>query len=852
MKTKIFLVMLTVCGIMNTVSAQNINRTYRQMSLSKVLEDLGKATNRYTINFIYNELEDFTITADICNSTIPDAVRRVCELYPMKITFDDNRIYVECTQKAERKLIGKVVDSHHQPVAFANVTLLSPADSGFVNGGVTNNNGDFVVPCDRQKVVLKVSCIGYRTLYRTTTVTNMGTLKLANEAYTIKGVVVKGDRPQYKMSNGGLTVDIEHSLLSQMGSAADVLAQLPRVKVSSEGDVSVFAKGTPLIYINNKPVRDKGELQRLKSTDIKSVDIITNPGARYAATVESVIRIKTFRPQGDGFSARLVTNMKYNKEWAGNDELFVKYRNKGWEVFADLYYYSTSLGEDNHLWQDFHTKENHISIDEKTLTKMRFNGLFGQTGWSYDINEDNSVGMSYSLSKSLYGRAFTNNAEMDIFRNGMPEGRSFIDFERRSYDGPSHEWNAYFIGKIGKTSIDFNGTYIWKKTSAKVHLTERSDELDNRDIHYGTYGRNNMLAGKIILSHPVGKGTVSVGSEVSHTNASGLYEINTDYVSPSKTDIKENNIAGFAEMQMPLGQFSLNAGLRFEHVSADYYSFGVWQQEPSRNYNNWFPNFSVSWNGNKWAMQLNYVSKTERPSYSSLRNEKQYDNRYMYEGGNPYLRPSIKHNLELNMVRSWLSVSAGYTYSTNAIVWVTSLYENKEISFLRNMNFDHAQDVYASVSVSPKFGWYEPSFEVNYSQQIFDSKRYGSSRDMNKPEFGFTLRNRFVVSPSCFALVNINYSTESCSGFVLNKESGSLNVGLVKSFMNKALTFNLFANDLLKTNRERWMMYGQNVILGKDCYNYSRKIGLTVTYNFNATRSKYKGTGAGNEEKRRL
>ena len=120
----------------------------------------------------------------------------------MKITFDGNQIYVECTQKIARKVTGKVVDCRGRPVEFANIVLLSATDSLFINGGVSNENGDFVIPCDVRQLLVKVTCVGYRTLWRTVSTENIGTVRLTAESYAIKGVVVKGERPQYKMANG--------------------------------------------------------------------------------------------------------------------------------------------------------------------------------------------------------------------------------------------------------------------------------------------------------------------------------------------------------------------------------------------------------------------------------------------------------------------------------------------------------------------------------------------------------------------------------------------------------------------------------------------------------------------------
>lgn len=90
-------------------------------------------------------------------------------------------------------------------------------------------------------------------------------------------------------------VNIENSDLAKIGTATDILRELPRVDVWADGTVNVFAKGTPLIYINNKQVRSNTELEQLKSNEVKSVELITAPGAKYDATVQSVVRIKTIK-----------------------------------------------------------------------------------------------------------------------------------------------------------------------------------------------------------------------------------------------------------------------------------------------------------------------------------------------------------------------------------------------------------------------------------------------------------------------------------------------------------------------------------------------------------------------------
>lgn len=102
-------------------AAQRVTRSYRHAPLSQVLTDLDNASERYTVNFIYNELEDFTVTTDFRNRTIPEAVRDVLGFYPMQLTVGDSLIFVECSQKEPWKVIGRVVDSAGRAVSLANV-----------------------------------------------------------------------------------------------------------------------------------------------------------------------------------------------------------------------------------------------------------------------------------------------------------------------------------------------------------------------------------------------------------------------------------------------------------------------------------------------------------------------------------------------------------------------------------------------------------------------------------------------------------------------------------------------------------------------------------------------------------
>jgi hypothetical protein len=813
-----------------------------------VLEDLNAATSDKTIYFIYDELEDFTVTSHFTDLPINEAIREVIGFYPMKVTYDNDKIFIECTQKEDTKVIGHIVDESGQPIEFVNISLYN---EGFINGGVSNENGDFVIPCKAQHIILKVSYIGYKTVERNVSVGNVGTITLQPETYMVKGVEVKGEIPQYKMTSGGMTVDVQHSILHDVGTADDLLSMLPLVKVRN-GKYEVLTKGKPEIYINNKKVRDPIELKQLKSVDVKSVDIITAPGAKYNAEVNAVIRIKTLKTQGDGFSLMATTQTWKNNKWNNYDDLTLKYRTGGLEAFANVALDNGHYSNDQNIDQELHISKDLFNVHAELPVRSSWTQLDYQAGLSYDFNADHSIGLSFSSQKNFYNR-FSSDMEQRYLKNGAFDGDVRLLTDIREKDKPVWELNTYYIGKIGKLGIDLNATWLRRESEDNNIQQELSQEYSNRTITTQTKDKNTMVAGKLVLDYPVWKGVLSGGSEATSTKSQG-HNLNQENIIPeSDTEMKEKNIAAFAEYELQLGQWHLNAGLRFEHVSADYTSFGIRQEEPSRTYNDWFPNLSAAWQKGKWGTQLSYSKRITRPPYNMLTSMVVYDSRILYEGGNPLLRPSVRHSIDFNLTYSWLTFVTGFTRENDFFTHVGNIYdEAKEIAIFQPDNFDHQDRVYATIVASPKLGFWQPQATLHYYQQMFDAERYGAPKKLNKPEFSARLQSWFVIDPTAKALLDISYTGSNHWGFMYRGSNFMVNARLQKSFLKGQLSATLYANDIFRTAKNKVTTYYAIGQTAQDIYTYTQCVGLTLSYNFNASSSKYRGTGAGNEEKGRL
>ena len=836
------------CALTLCAQAQRITRQYQNESLSKVLEDLNTATSDKTIYFIYDELEDFTVTSQFKDLPIDEAVREVIGFYPMKVTYDHNNIFIECTQKEDTKVIGRIVDESGKPIEFANISL---HNDGFVNGGVSNENGDFVIPCKAQRITLKVSYIGYKTITRKISVGNIGTITLQSETYMVKGVEIKGEIPQYKPTTGGMTVDVQHSLLHDIGNADDLLSMIPMVQ-GRDGKFEVLAKGEPEIYINNKKVRDKSELKQLKSVDIKSVDVITAPGAKYNAEVNAVIRIKTLKPQGDGFSLMATSDTRKNNKWNNYSDLTLKYRTGGLEAFANVALDNGHYSNDQDIDQELHISKDLFNVHAELPVRSSWTQLQYKAGLSYDFNADHSIGLSFSSQKNLYNR-FSSDMTQQYLKNGVFDGNVRLLTDIREEDKPVWELNTYYVGKVGKLGIDLNATILRREAEDDNHQQELSEELGNRTITTLTKDKNTMVAGKLVLDYPVWKGVLSGGSEVTSTESQG-HNLNQENIIPeSDTEMKEKNIAGFAEYEVQLGQWHLNAGLRFEHVSAEYTSFGIRQEEPSRTYNDWFPNLSAAWQKGKWGAQLSYSKRITRPPYNMLTSMVVYDSRILYEGGNPLLRPSVRHSIDFNLTYSWLTFVTGYTRENDFFTHVGNIYdEENEIAIFQPDNFDHQDRVYATLVASPKLGFWQPQATLHYYQQMFDAEKYGAPKKLNKPEFSFNLNSWFVVGETAKALLQVNYTGSNHWGFMYRGSNFMVNARLQKSFLKGQLSATLYANDIFRTAKTKVTTYYAIGQTAQDYYTYTQCVGLTLSYNFNASNSKYRGTGAGNDEKSRL
>lgn len=745
---------------------------------------------------------------------------------------------------------GRVLDMKGRPLEYVNVVLFQ--DSVFVDGVITDVNGKFILSSNEMNgLKIRLSYVGFNSIYMDVTPEGeLGDIQMSISSNTIlQDVVVKGNASKTYLKGNSLVTNVENSILAKAGTAKDVLRQIPMV-IDNNNNLEVFGKGTPIVYINGRKINDLQELSTLLSDNIRNVEVISNPGSSYAADTKAVIRIRTKKPQGDGWSGTFRSTDGFQHYFQSANLMNLKYRTGDFEIFYNFTYNT------GRSWEKKSTNMTTLTKSEwnqqlSTVNTKHYNGFLGKLGFSWIIGNKHSVG-------AFYQNEFARNENKSDLESDVLENGAFYDSWRTYADNlskntPRHAANLYYNGQIDKLNIDFNADYIWNKGVQQTTNEETSQIQEDRFITTYNQRKSRMAAEKLVLSYPVGKGILRLGEE--YTNSNTCNRFNTEYADLKNTNstIKEINIACFVEVMQQLGKLNIGAGLRFEHVNYDYFEHAHSDNNLSRIYNNVFPTFNAAANLGKVQMSLSYSNRVERPSYSALNANVAYLNRMTYESGNPRLQPTKLHNLEYRMVWKNYFAQVAYTYFDNPIVNTTKPYSNDgEITILTYDNFDKRHFMQAFMGGQFKLGIWQPRINVGMFTQWFDIVVNGSSRSMNKPIGVIQLQNAIHLPLDIWLNVDCQFTTAGNDRNIYATSSSSINAKLYKEFCKKKLSLTFEARDIFNGSRQNLTLYNNAVTLNQENFSDMRYIMLTLQYNFNVTRDRYRGAGAGNMEKRRL
>lgn len=556
-------IIFLLCTFALAMSAQHIQRNYHDRSMSDVLIDLDKASKRYKISFIYNELEDFTVTQNVKTANIPDAIRKVIGFYPMQMTVGDSLITVECMRKNERKLIGRLIDNHNLPVEFANIQLLNPKDSSFLCGGVSNANGDFVIPCQQKQALMKVSFVGYKTICKLVPIARIGNVRMQANSYLLKGVTVEAARVVEKVDRQIIFPTKEQVKTASNGYDLLDNLSLPTIIVNrAERKVLSLKGGDVQIRINDVKASMQDVLA-LQPDEVTKVEFINVPGLKYGdSNLDAVINYQVRRRYAGYVGG--VSTMQGTKAGFNNSDGYFKYNVKKSEFSINYSFSYRSVEERSY--------ESLGTYHLPTGETLHRNYLGYDSPFLYTTN---NVQLGYNLSEP---DKYTLNVRLNFYNHNSPvrgmnqlyqesgKANQYLQNNRKMLEQIPSLDIYYSLNMPHDQNLALNlvGTYIgtdYQYRMREYTFNKSPDESVKNapltDYSYDATGRKRSLIGEGTYSKNWKQMALSVGGQynISHTDNIYVGSSNAD------TELKYSNLYLFTQLQGQQKWFSYQVGV---------------------------------------------------------------------------------------------------------------------------------------------------------------------------------------------------------------------------------------------------------------------------------------------------
>ena len=685
-----YLLTLVACIFLGATAtyAQRISRTYNDVSLSEALLGLNNEQTEYVINFLYNELEDFRITTTVSRKTLPDAIRQMIGFYPVHMTVkpDDREIYVECIHKTDRRLTGTVNDEQGRPMAYANVAVLNPADSTLLGGGVSNESGYFAIPYEQEKVLARISYVGYKTIYKLCSQSEVGTIRMQPESIRLKGVQVTGERIVSSTENGHLVYKMPMLLqLYPADNAYDALTSIPGV---SESDGTIMFSGQAVtLIINGKPTTLSADkvverLRQMPAAMLAKAEVMPSAPAKYHVRGMAINIVTKDFAGTNQLSGQLTAGWrqhKYGTGYAGGSVIY----NQG-KISIDASYKftdGTGYGQVEH-------EANHplggqrIPYSDKTRNRSDGTDHDYRIGMDYAISDDHRLSLAYTGQWN--STRSTNTTTGTAQSKQYSRQHTCLHNVDVSYDIPF--------------GLQLGASYTNYQEPRTQHLDGRLNDI-SRNLSVDSRQKVGKWLFTADQTHTLPKGwELSYGGKAQFTNNNSC-QITLDASglplpdATSHVDYDERIVNGYVGMSKQIGQsLSMDAS-----VTAEQYHATKW--------NEWriYPQFNAMWNINaKNMLNLSFSSEAVYPSYWSTMSSIYYASAYSEIWGNPDLKPMSEYDINL----MW-QLNRKYTFTAFAMLepdyFVQMAYQptDRMAVIMKETNFDYSN--YFGLQASAQF-----------------------------------------------------------------------------------------------------------------------------------------------------
>lgn len=747
-----------------------------------------------------------------------------------------------------------------QPLEFAQAALMK-ADSSLITGSISDASGQFQFStAETGTFLMRVSYIGYENVWQPVNLQHgenqLGTLVMAPASSQLKGVEISAGALIARTDGEKRIFSVENMTVAEGGTALQVLETLPSVQVDNEGNLTLRGSGNILILVDGKPTSSSGEdasviLQQYPASLIKEVELITNPSARYDAEgVGGIINIVLKQKKAPGFNGQLNASVGTGNKYTGG--LILNYR-------KNKFNFNTSYS-----WQSRQSWQSSVGYRES---------LYSSTPQILDQKDDIDeqqvshnlrTGLDYQISETSSARIFANFNLQNTTSNGISNSRNFSSVnqpdsilvretsetdERQNFEfGAAYNWQGdkgRKLNTLASWTVDNRSDF--EKIEQFFYLSSL-DEAPGKDMSQ-TYERpagNQQGVFQVDFEQQLGdarKFEVGVKSNLRFDDREQVFMVFDPSTMQFVNDVSISNefsyneqiYAAYTIFRDKIGKFSYQAGLRGEYTLTESYQPMI-DSVYSYDYFKLFPSAFLSYNlGSNQNMQFSYSRRIRRPWSGSLVPFLVVQDQYNYRSGNPYLKPELTDNFELNYNKSWtmytLNTGIFHRYTSNAlsrlvvpfgnatlVTWENADTRNSTgVELVNNFNFSTNLNARLTGNV------FRSSITAQSGSNTFSNDRISWSLNLmgnyNIPKYFSTQIIAFYQGPIVVP-----------QGEIL--PTFALNLGLRRNVLNNQGTISLNVSDVFNTRRFALKTENEVFYIEREFASDSRVVTLAFTWRF--------------------
>ncbi len=772
------------------------------------------------------------------------------------------------------KIKGTVLDNKSKiPVEFSTIALFRKKDSVLVNGTVADSKGAFEIPSlEFGRYYMKINFIGYKVLVIDTlmirpkhTEINMGSILLHNNSEQLNEVEVTTEKSTMTLGIDRKIFNVEKSIVSDGGSASDVLKNIPSVSVDIDGNVSLRGSQNVTVLVDGRPssitASNKAQiLQQIPASSIESIELITNPSAKYDPDgMSGIINIVLKKNKLVGLNGSVSVSVGTFDKYSGSAN--ISYRNKKMNVFANYGYRDNTRtgGGWSNRQNIFSDTSYYLNSETSSLNRNTSNNA--KAGIDFYLDDKNTLGFSLMVnsgtekgtSTTYYNEANKNSETAATYYRDEKSGDEpkSIDYNvnyRRTFEKPKQElsFDATFSNSSGNSVSDYSERdYTGKygvKNNFPFHQTTTTKSLNgvtNIQLDYSQPLKKQM---KI----EAGAKTTMRNIDSKFISQSYDYTIN-DFLFDTKLNndfqYKENIYAGYATFQGQIKKFGYQLGLRAEQANTASHLVTTGESFEN-NYFNFFPSVHLSYKINKsQELQLSYSRRINRPGMRSLNPFKDVSDPYNIRVGNPFLKPEYINSYELSYMKYWdKAVLTGSVYyrRTDGVISRIKTIGDSTLSYITFQNLTSSSSYgFELIAKNDLTKWWNTTASINLFETVIDGSNVDADLQNNNFSYELKLISNMKFLKNMDVQLTANYSGPSVTAQGHVREVFSMDFGIKKEiFRNASLSLNI--SDLTNSRRMYWESSGSNFEQTMMRRRESRVATLTFSYRFGKAADKQK------------